>query len=1462
MSSPFRMTPLRNRSQTQSHIPYKPLSRFEPSTDLSIGWRGGEIQPKWFLLVEYGKDFLMEGRDRAEYDEDEEGGSLLVILQPTVHQQLIHLISQLQLPSPLGLSLHLTVPGSKHRPRLTDVIWPTFFSSYLLPSHSHHVEAVGNLPIVGTVSLRVDKRAARWYEVWKKDPQDGMIGKWSIMRGVIQVSSPIHHMTCRLTQSIYLSTKIILPSPMQKKKGSQRLTELNKHLTPPITSTSPLRRNLRPSLFHPYPPSPTPILPDSTPEISSRSSTPLSLHSIPYSPVHSLPDPEALATQPFLKELYQPVSITQRARSDSDLAKRRGKEGLTIDTKKEIRPPWADLGSAMWSVGTSWGPPTTPEGWDLSPSHQQRQRLQAQVEIEEKAVSDLPAKIDFTASPRTAPPIPDDASEPHDTAPRGSQNDHGTWTFLPKSPVTPTPWKFGWPFHEVVALPSNNSIQIHNPPSGSPVFPAKAQLNEDQDVNMISNEVVLSRGTDFQQEMEFFESQSQVIHDQLEHLQVSPLPMNPSSLHTPAFELDSPFEIETEEGIEFEETYPAPSTESVETPIEEITLSISSPDSNSALSEEFFAPLERCPRPSDQVYSQADTSYLRPCSGRQMVDPISPFDLDIPVSPFDEDDNEEGVDFSMSNLRRPSVLGFAGTQLDVIEEMSNWDISSPASLKVDSPRYFEEVTKDHSGIISVLKDPPTDIHVENGKSDDIGRERCPDVPLESEETPIDNERTSQVIPRLPTPHTRLSEHLSEDGHRPRSPAGGSYDETRDLTSSPVPFQDCMEQDIPSPTSLTTDHLLQYPYKAQHPVDEDENSRSRSSFMGNIKPLFRSKSQKDRFRSRSSSVGERAPSFISYHDQTNQSAISLASTNTTTAGKEPKRPLKRLSQRLSGFGSCPEGGGRKISPLGVAVPDQEGNMMISKLYDKTGVECHCQYPNLVIYPTPRQRQRPIPTAVSIPIYQHTYPDMVIYKPTTQKCVKQGSISDRSMDHGLSRIPISLVGYLYPDMVLYPSPTLPSATVQSFSLESSQGLTVESITLTRYDYPNIVVYPPCALTSHEVLPTPLEESRKSSDEPVTLIRYSYPNIVLYPPSRKIQTIPLKVPPHGLAVEPTTLIRYRYPNIVVYPPSRKIQSIPLEVSQALTVGPVTIARYLYPNIVIYPSIPSNNLACSSITPIQVVKPIPILLCQTTYPGMKVYPTVLSIQLVQYNYPSIVIYPCRNKGITKIKTELLSETRYQATRYPSESIDPKELLLGARRRYSILKASLDSDRSPTGQRTSTIKKYTHQRGSSSISSISSSSIVTPVSELPPFSLDDLNIHASRKISPIATPFTMESSSKATVPDYFPVIESSASHQSEEGVTKPIAQNTNNHVESDAEKKKRSSTFISERMKAFSSPQAANQAPFSPPSGNRRSRSTTYDDFDQGPREDSPFSPGLGKELEGGKKVGRLSRDLMKKWI
>ncbi|OCF71318.1 hypothetical protein I204_07945 [Kwoniella mangroviensis CBS 8886] len=1135
MSSPFRMTPLRNRSQTQSHIPYKPLSGFETSTNLSTGWRGGEIQRKCFLLVDYGKDFLMDNRLRTECGEDATGGSLLVILQPTVHQQLIHLISQLQLPSPLGLSLHLTVPGTTHKPRLTDAIWPTFFSTFLIPSQSHPHESIGSLPIVGNVSLRVDKRAARWYEVWKKDPQDGMIGKWVNINGHTRNPAGVDAVrhskgeSSQFTDSPYDLSVYSINIPANEDHDPESSSKRDVI----ILSTSP--RHESPSSHHLNSPQPeglktitlpplsafsSPASQHPAPEISSRSSTPLSFHSIPYSPIHSMPDPEALATQPFLKELYQRINITQRARSNSDLAKRRGKEGLTIHTKKDIRPPWADLGSAMWSVGTSWGPPTTPEGWDLSPSQRQRQRLQAKVEVEEKSSSISPSKIDFTASPRKAPPIPDGPLDSQNTAGSGSQDDHGTWTFLPKGPVTPTPWKFGFPFHQVGALPSDINIEIYKPPVESPH----------------------NRGIKFHQEIEFFESQSQVIHDQLEHLQVSPLPLYPNSLHTSAFELDSPFEIEIEEGIEFEETSPSRSSKLGELPMEEINLSASSPDANPTSYEELLAPLARCPRPSDQIYSQVDISFLQPYTERHVVHPISPFDLDIPVSPFDEDEDEdEGrMDFSMPGLRRPSVLGFEGTQLGIIEEMSNSDASSPASLKMDSSRYFEEASEDHISIpVISVKDDSTHAHLDDGRSIAICEESASIRPLELEEMPIDIERTStsRVIPRLPTPHARLSEYFLENDQQLGFSSVGSYHEPLDLSCSPVPFQNCIEEDIPSPTLFTTNHLFQYPDKAQHPADNgDDNPRSRTSFMSGIKPIFRSKSQKDRSRSRSSSVGERALSFTNYHEQTNQSVTSLISSHTAATGREPKRPLKKLSQRLSGFGSCPEGGGQEIPPLAVAVQDQEGNMMTSRLYDDAQVECHCHYPNLVIF-------------------------------------------------------------------------------------------------------------------------------------------------------------------------------------------------------------------------------------------------------------------------------------------------------------------------------------SDRTPVDQRISSIKKFTHQRGISSLSSISSSSIVTPVSESPPFSLDDLTIQLPKRTTPSSTPLTMETSSKAIVPDYFANIESSASHQSEEAAIKLSTQDTSSHVESDSRMKKRSSTLISERMKAFSSPQAANCTPFSPPPAARKSRNNTYDNLDQSPPTDSPFSPGLGKEL-GGKKVGRLSRDLIKNWI
>ncbi|WVW81651.1 hypothetical protein I302_103646 [Kwoniella bestiolae CBS 10118] len=1386
MSSPFRLAPMRNRSQTQSHIPYKPVPDF--SSDSSTGWRGGEIQRKWFLLVIYGPDFIVDGSSRMECDENEEGGSLLVILQPTVHQQLIHLISQIHLPSPLGLSLHLNVPDAPHKPKLTDILWPTFFSSYLLPSHSQNHESIGNLPIVATVTLRIDKRAARWYEGWKRDPQDGKIGKWVDTRHLQPIPLLRREVSLNQIQTIVNHTREasnqFTDSPFDLSVDSIVLPEQEDRPTDPVKmddSTRPPTVKDQPDLpsqnlavpseevktitLPPLSAFSSPTLPNPQNQISSGSSTPLSFHSIPYSPIHTLPDPQALATQPFLKELYQRINITHRVRSNSDLAQRRGREGLTIDTQKPIKAPWADLGSAMWSQGTSWGPATTPEGWDLSPSQRQvnKQELvwdSLEKERENGSLStDGQHQVDFTV-----PPIPSsgrlDGSPDNlnDGDTWNQQHHYGSWTFLPKGPVTPTPWKFGWPFHEIVALPPPRIDDHANHPS---IEIPQDDLNVCAQVEVervivepaeIDDNVAMN---EFAQQIEFFESQSQVINHQLQYLQISPLPLESTSIVTPAFELDTPTfsEGEIEEGFEFEETFPPTlnsSLEIVDSPVEEITLQVSSPQ---GLPEDMFPPLERCPRPADQHYSQASTSFLQPYVGRigREYDPISPFDLDIPFSPFEEEDEDDDdrMDYAASDMRRSSVLGFEGSTLDVIEEVSNSDISSPRSVKVSSPG-FSPSSEDEEMVEDVADSQwNTGAMEEIATSANTGFVELPKIHEEDQclSNPASSATTGRVLPRLPTPHTRLSSYLlEEDQPPPASELESPVQHHQEGLSSPAPFVDCIDEDLASPRS----DLFQYTNQTDDNQDVVEDTRpSRSSLVGSIKPLFRSRSQKDRSRS---SAHTDIPSFMSHHEQAHTSTTSLTSTNASTTA--PKRPLKKLSQRLSGFGDCPEGGGREIPLLA-----EEGRMTNSTSFGS--YTDGFLYPNLVIYP-PMEKQR-----IRISVHQEIYPNLIIYKPAS------------GFTMNLSR-----------------------RRSQNQSSSQSSKLIKLSIDLVEYHYPNIIVYPSSSSKASPVL--------TKTSKPIRILtrEFAYPNLEIYP-----------------TVIPIQLVKYEYPNVLLYPSTSSTRPRSRSSIRSKTIEP---------------------------------NPVPILLCQSVYPDLKVYPKVIPVQLVRCRYPDLVIYPCCNKGISKIKDELMTERRYQATKYPLDPTDPKELLLNARRRYLNLKASLELDREHIHQRISSVKRFHHQRGSSSISSASSSALVTPVLELPPFSVDDLNV--PKKIDVPAE--TGGVTSKATVPSYFSdIMTSPASTAKTQTGKDEKGDGARDQSEIEDKKRRRSGTLISERMKAFSSPQ--DPTPFSPPPVAERSRSSTHNDVDKPQYLDSPFSLEIrGKEAEDGKRVGRLSKDLMKKWV
>ncbi|WVQ82642.1 hypothetical protein IAT38_004774 [Cryptococcus sp. DSM 104549] len=439
MSSPLRPA---YRHRSQSHISYMPKDEQPVERDpmsspfhLSTGWRGG-TQKKWFLVIEFGKDFVVQGRTRRDCEENDDGGSVFTVLQPTAHQQLIHLLPHLHLPSPLGLYFHLNIPAatpSPFLPKLTDTLWPTFFASFLISDSSagNANHSFGGLPIAARLELRVDKAQARWWAGWKKDPDEGTVGRWvdlGRMRRDLGHDAVEEQEAAKWEANKHVEPVSPVRVSVRDVQGAERVQvparDVEADTLPLVPAAASVvdEAQLPPPMAEAQPAAspkesnrPPPI------EIPSTASTPLCLSSVAYSPVTSPPAEAALASQPFLQEL----NAALESAAASNTVKERRSPGLTIALPMA---PWADLGSAQWSAATSWGPPDTPEGWD----HENQT---------------------YVASTATTTAQASHPATPGAEADQGHHDNHGSWTFLPRGPVSPTPWNHGWPFHKLVHVP-------------------------------------------------------------------------------------------------------------------------------------------------------------------------------------------------------------------------------------------------------------------------------------------------------------------------------------------------------------------------------------------------------------------------------------------------------------------------------------------------------------------------------------------------------------------------------------------------------------------------------------------------------------------------------------------------------------------------------------------------------------------------------------------------------------------------------------------------------------------------------------------------------------------------------------------------------------------------------------------------------------------------------------------------
>ncbi|KAK4684600.1 hypothetical protein P7C73_g5569, partial [Tremellales sp. Uapishka_1] len=339
MTSPLR--PFLHRAT--SSISYHPDGKDE------MGPGRTERSRKYLLMIEYTEELVSSG-----LNEDANEHCLLVFLQPTAHQQLVHLLPLLHLPSPLGLTLHLTLPGLP-RAKISDILWPSLFQSYFqpvpIPATS---ELFGGLPIVAKVQVRVDKLHARWWDSWKKDPTEGMISKWVDVKRQ-RSARPEEKETSERTRSHTMITESV-PTPSLLDEIEFVIPQQRKALEMP--DFHPERE---PDLATcPSPPIPcfsagvdTQVLDvpvgeqERTPLLSATSSrkSPPSPLQLPAS--HRSPSPSSPATQP----LFRPSTPSP-----------------TLNPSKNalIPDPWplqVFQPSPSSSYATSWGPPSPPPGW-------------------------------------------------------------------------------------------------------------------------------------------------------------------------------------------------------------------------------------------------------------------------------------------------------------------------------------------------------------------------------------------------------------------------------------------------------------------------------------------------------------------------------------------------------------------------------------------------------------------------------------------------------------------------------------------------------------------------------------------------------------------------------------------------------------------------------------------------------------------------------------------------------------------------------------------------------------------------------------------------------------------------------------------------------------------------------------------------------------------------------------------
>ncbi|ODO06466.1 hypothetical protein L198_01698 [Cryptococcus wingfieldii CBS 7118] len=1332
MTSPLRPA-LRHRSP--SHISFLPDDPAFPSHSHSqsdtlsplkgpSGWRNTSPQKKWHVVIEFGGEFVVREQMRKEFDDD--GGSVLAVLQATPHQQLVHLLPQLHLPSPLGLFFTLVIPypSARKAPKVTDSLWPTLFSSHLIPDPSpplaHSNPSYGCLPIAATLELKVDKDLARWWNGWLREGEGGFgvgmnLGISSRMadaerkrvdsiRSVKSMEPVIDSEATKndRQEDASVSIEVVsLPATLAPWPASLSQQPLKVQICgfAPSLRPSPSREISEPDLAPLEPSNPPPAareipvpletfdLPTSPKDIPESPYDNGYTSSVPYSPTLSPPAPEALASQRFLQDLQGMLEGVQ-------------KEKKNLEVKVTSDVPWADLASAAWSEATSWGPPDTPSPVisprPLTPPIAASAEPIITRETEIHPHAPHPEVIEMERDIQVQRHLPSSNVAHHEPNSEDSKGygHHPSWTFLPRGPVEAKPWEHNWPYYRSQDVPE---------PEGLKQFPREEHAHVQEEIKVVVTH---------EKEQAVETSLADLVSPQASAFakqQAFASPQAPLSRDIVAEGLDTASEFEFDAG--YFPSHSGANGEEESDDLEGFDIITPFQEPSSVLGK----------KPEDLNFDMPSRQFVR--EDYIPDTPSSPFDSDSSQEEFESTDPGGALMDMMAPLSRVSAAvqpvmharaPLLGTALDVIEEAEDSSVESPLvprgsalpevriiQTTVEHAPSQEEDTETFEGTVvssqmetwetglvgevevhtlsgqevpRIVENRSTEVEQRDSESRSTTPEEqpLPPPPYEPMFNPLPRQAIMGPFPQIaPRPPSHL---FSPNLINQMSPRMASPYSRSGVGSLPDPHVrlDPQRSDEGRPMSRgmtgldPRQNMRPTPPSFHADSSDSEEERRVEVWEQHETPQTRRSIFRPRF-SRSQSHFDTSTSSTPVHAPRSSSISNLSSVNiyrSSAAYEGARDSTFSLASVTSTSSKAPA---RPLKRLSKSVSGFSGAQSVEADGALNGLRPammslrdSSMYVEGKGYPYLEIYHPPRARLVSATVYSSVYPRLEIYAPAKSAII-------------LTERQVKLVDYSYPAIVIYPAVDRARSAPRTISVR-----------LVDYQYPAIALYPVVARPVSRMVWHPATAVRSIK---VMLVDFSYPNIILYPAACSVKrVIKREVETRKTSVK---LVEYAYPDIVLYPAViRAVKPVPrvlisapptqwTPMSKSIRVDLVPIT---YPDLVIYPAMAP---VYREMDMAHLGASVKVKRADYTYPHIVLYPAVAGkrnvkapvrstcqVKLVDYNYPNIVLYPAaatrvrvrREVRMSSVQVELVPFSYPNLIIYPATSARRDVGIFGSR--------------------------------------------------------------------------------------------------------------------------------------------------------------------------------------------------------